>query len=101
MSRSLYEVFGTPAGGPRPGPGTYETKTVETVDNDQAMVLSEVLAVTHLNELGTRRTEAIETLDDDMVFHHLTVQVGPPTTTLTATIESADEEALSSLCMTQ
>jgi hypothetical protein len=65
------------------------------------MVLSDVLSVAPLDESGTRRTEAIETLDDDMVFHHLTVQAGPPTTTLTATIESSDEEALSSLCMTQ
>ena len=100
MAKSLYEEYGTPLTTPRPGPGTYETKQIETVDNDQMSALAATLeAGDRSSHRGTRQTEAIETVDDDVTsfLHHSLARVDPPGTSLTATIETSDEDAASVL----
>jgi hypothetical protein len=97
VSRSLYEQYGLAVTAAPSNLGTRDTKTIETVDDDQA---SSQLAYAHRAgppNPGTTHTAQVETVDNDAISSLQFVQTltggAPPATALTATIETTDEDA--------
>lgn len=101
--RSLYEQYGVVAPGQRPGPGTLETKQIETVDNDVSVALAGALDAAHPTPPppGTRMTATVETVDNDAAIVLDLALAAPaprrPGTALTATVETSDEDATAAL----
>jgi hypothetical protein len=93
---SLYKQYAHPAPPRGAGPGTYETKSIETVDNDHSVELLSIGLGSIPLPPGTRLTASIETIDNDvagidsMLFH--TEGPRPPGTAITATIETMDND---------
>lgn len=97
-THSLYRLFGVLASDGVPGPGTIETKQIETIDNDQAMVAMTVGM--NVPPPGTAHTLSTETMDNDVApLNIVSSSAGPvqPGTRMTATIETMDADAVAEL----
>lgn len=78
MTSSLYKQYAVPAGGPGPDPGTLETRTAETLDNDVASALSHATLADPRRPgprpgPGTGITASVETVDEDAATFLTTV----------------------------
>lgn len=81
---SLYEALATPVQSCAPRGSTLETKTIETIDDDQVSTAGVLF--------GTRETASVETIDDDVTLCIVESLPGR-STTITATIETTDEDS--------
>jgi len=100
MPRSLYERYATPTRAKAVGPGTIETKAIETVDNDVSAVVGHGFGV--VGQESSRFTAAVETSDEEggLMLQALASshEPGPrPGSALTASVETSDEDAAAAL----
>ena len=91
---SLYRQYAVaaPSGGPEPG--TWETKQIETTDNDQGNLNLGLFGPSP--SPGTRLAASVETVDNDVALAgvelHMAAPPHPPGTAITATIETMDND---------